>query len=75
MNHSTRFGLYRLCATGPHHTVVLRFPDRTWVVSPARLEEFICAVRERTDLHWSARRRGFSPTHGRKKTIPASNQS
>jgi hypothetical protein len=34
-------GAYRAFVTDPHRTVVLRFPDRTVVVSPSEPETFI----------------------------------
>lgn len=37
-------GAYRAFVTDPHRTVVLRFPTRTVVVSPAAPEEFVRAL-------------------------------
>lgn len=37
-------GNYRAYVTDPHRTVVLRFSDRTLVVSPERPEEFTAAI-------------------------------
>lgn len=43
-------GTYRMCATDPRKAVVLRFPDRVWVVSPDRTAEFVGVVREKAGL-------------------------
>ena len=45
-----KLGPYRLCATDPRRSVVLRFPTRIWVVSPDRTDEFIQAIKEKTGL-------------------------
>lgn len=47
---NTRLGVYRLCATDPGRAVVLRFPDRVWVVSPERTPDFIRGIREKAGL-------------------------
>ena len=48
---NSTLGIYRLCATDPRKAVVLRFPNRAWVVSPDRPEEFIRLVRESAGIH------------------------
>jgi len=43
---SNRLGVYRAFCTDLAHAVVLRFPDRTVVVTPDRPEKFVEAVKE-----------------------------
>ena len=40
-----KLGRYRLCGTDLKRAVVLKFPDRTWVVTPEPPEEFAHEVR------------------------------
>ena len=44
--HNTKLGSYRAFATDPKRAVVLRFPKRTVVVTPADQQAFAARVRE-----------------------------
>ncbi len=44
---SRALGHYRAFVTDPTHTVVLRFPTRTIVVSPENADDFVRAIRRR----------------------------
>jgi hypothetical protein len=45
-----QLGRFRMCATDLAHTVVLRFQDRIWVITPDRPEAFARALTEYTGL-------------------------
>jgi len=45
-----KLGKFRLCATDLKRTVVLHFPDRTWVTSPENPEEFVRQVKSMARL-------------------------
>jgi hypothetical protein len=43
---NSKLGVYRAFCTDASHAVVLRFPDRTIVVTPAQPEKFVNAIKE-----------------------------
>ena len=43
---NSKLGVYRAFCTDPAHAVVLRFPDRTVVVTPDHPEKFVDAIKE-----------------------------
>ncbi|MCY3713860.1 MAG: PH domain-containing protein [Gemmatimonadetes bacterium] len=45
-----KLGAYRAYATDPKRSVVMKFRDRTVVVSPDRPDDFVASVKERTGL-------------------------
>jgi hypothetical protein len=45
-----RLGRFRACATDANRAVVLRFRDRTWVVTPDDPEQFIARIKEKAGL-------------------------
>ena len=46
-----KLGLFRAFATAPRHSVVLRFDDRTLVISPEDPERFVRLMHDRYRLH------------------------
>lgn len=47
---SKKLGSYRAFATDPKRSVVLKFPNRTIVVTPEEPEEFVAKIKELRDL-------------------------
>ena len=43
---NSKLGVYRAFCTDPAHAVVLRFPDRTVVVTPDQPDKFVQAIKE-----------------------------
>ena len=43
---NSKLGVYRAFCTDLAHAVVLRFPDRTVVVTPDQPDKFVAAIRE-----------------------------
>jgi hypothetical protein len=48
--YNRKLGRFRACATDPRRAVVLRFRDRTWVVTPDDPAQFVARIKEKAGL-------------------------